>query len=173
MTLQERLDTLLAEVFVPTNKLVTIGTIRDECGFTPEQYGLVRGTLDGAIATLKADTDPVKRLQGIELQDALTAMLSGGIPLGETRKATIDLLAQFGQWPDSVRDTVKALGGVTQKQWQVEGYESEPTLESVQAEIDRETITAIWAAKQAVVSEGIFNGTITTLADIVAAIGGE
>ena len=41
------------------------------------------------------------------------------------------------------------------------------------ARIVREEISAVWMAKQAVVNEGIFNGSITTLEQIVAAIGGE
>ena len=41
------------------------------------------------------------------------------------------------------------------------------------ARIVRDEISAVWMAKQAVVNEGIFDGSITTLAEIVAAIGGE
>lgn len=47
------------------------------------------------------------------------------------------------------------------------------TLNDVESCIAKQTIEPIWAAKQAVVNEGIHDGTITTLADIVAAIGGE
>lgn len=43
---------------------------------------------------------------------------------------------------------------------------------AVQAAIDRQAISPIWAAKKAVVDEGIFNGTITTLEQVVAAIEG-
>jgi hypothetical protein len=43
----------------------------------------------------------------------------------------------------------------------------------VQAVIARTAIEPVWTAKKAVVEEGIFNGTITTLEQIVAAIGGE
>ena len=137
MTAQERLAELLEVVETPTNALVTIGSIRDSIGLTVEQYGLVRGTLETAIATLKADADPAKRIQGIDLQDALSAMLAGGISLsGADRQSTIDLLAVFGQWPDAVRDALKGLGVRRQARWQIDGYESEPTLESVQAEID-------------------------------------
>jgi hypothetical protein len=141
MTPQERLDYLLESVWVPTNALVTIGMIRDEIGFTPEQYGLVRGTLETAIATLKADADPLKRMQGIDLQDALAAMLSRGISLSsENRQATIDLLAAFGQWPDAVRDAVKALGGVWQARWQTEGLQAEPTLQQITTELRKQEL---------------------------------
>lgn len=129
MTPEERLEYLLAEVWEPTNAEVTIGMIRDEIGLTQEQYALVRGTLETAIETLKADADPVKRSQGLDLQDALTAMLSRGISLSsENRQATIDLLAALGSWPDPVRDAVKSLGGVYRVRWQVEGYQAAPTL---------------------------------------------
>jgi hypothetical protein len=39
--------------------------------------------------------------------------------------------------------------------------------------IARNAIEPVWTAKKAVVEEGIFNGSITTLEQIVAAIGGE
>lgn len=132
MTAQEQLDYLMAQVWQPSDAEVTIGMIRDESGLTQEQYALVRGTLDTAIATLKADPDPSKRAQGLDLQDALAAMLSRGISLStENRQATIDLLAMFGSWPDAVRDAVKALGGVWRHRWQVEGYPAEPTLSAL------------------------------------------
>ena len=47
------------------------------------------------------------------------------------------------------------------------------TLADVESCIAKHTIEPIWSAKQAVVNEGIHEGTITTLADIVAVIGGE
>ena len=130
MTPEERLEYLLAEVWQPTNAEVTIGMIRDEIGLTQAQYALVRGTLETAIETLKADADPIKRTQGLDLKDALAAMLSkGGISLStQNRQETIDLLAAFGQWPDAVRDAVKAMGGVWRARWQVEGYQAAPTL---------------------------------------------
>ena len=138
MTPQERLDYLLEVEFVPTDALVTIGMIRDEIGLTVEQYALVRGTLESAIATLKADADPTKRMQGIDLQDALSAMLSRGISLSNaSRQGTIDLLAEFGEWPDAIRDKIKELGGKNQPRWKREGYEAEPTI----ADIEREFLS--------------------------------
>jgi hypothetical protein len=50
---------------------------------------------------------------------------------GADRQGLIDQLAIAGEWPDSVRDAVKALGGVWRARWQLEGYESKPTLDSV------------------------------------------
>lgn len=182
MTAKERLDYLLETVFAPTNTEVTIGHIRDNIGLTQAEYGLVRSTLDSAIAALKVSSDPAQRFQGIELQDALSAMLGDGISLSNPdRQATIDLLAKFGKWPDEIRDKVKAVGGTMMPRWQTLAIVEEPTLESVQAEMDaataaeearqaREPIAAIWAAKQAVISEGIFDGTITTVDQIIAAV---
>jgi hypothetical protein len=73
-------------------------------------------------------------MQGIDLHDALSAMLSRGISLSSPdRQATIDLLAAFGQWPDSVRDAVKAVGGVWAGRWSLEGFDAEPTLTQVKA----------------------------------------
>jgi hypothetical protein len=136
MTAQERLDYLLETEWVPTNALITIGTIRDSAGLSPQEYGLVRTTLDIVIATLKASSDPVERVQGLDLQDALSAMLAGGISLsGLDRQSTIDALAVYGQWSNSVRDAIKELGGVNRPRWQSEGYDFEPTLEQIEAEI--------------------------------------
>jgi hypothetical protein len=132
-TAQERLDWLLETEFVPTGTLVTIGMIRDEIGLTTEQYALVRGTLETAVATLRADPDTAKQMAGIDLADALAAMLSRGMSFSNaSRQGTIDLLAQFGQWPDFIRDKIKELGGRTQPRWVREGYEAEPTLEHIQ-----------------------------------------
>jgi|GEM_PF-2567234 len=148
----EILADLLTPVWVPTNAEVTIGMIRDAIGLTPQEYGLVRSTLEGAIATLKADDDPVKRMQGIDLHDALSAMLSRGISLSSPdRQATIDLLAAFGQWPDSVRDAVKAVGGVWVGRWSLEGFDAEPTLadvETAQASAIEEQAGAIAAENE-------------------------
>jgi len=61
---------------------------------------------------------------------------------GADRQGLIDQLAIAGSWPDAVRDAVKALGGIWKSRWQIEGYEAEPTLESVQAELDNEATAA-------------------------------
>jgi hypothetical protein len=136
----EVLAELLADVFVPTNAVITIGKLRDESGLTPQEYGQVRGTLDNAIATLRASEDEATRLQGIELSDALGGMLGQGISLSiQSRQTTIDVLAQFGQWSNELRDKIKALGGVTMPRWQSLGM-SEPTIESVSAERQAEAI---------------------------------
>jgi hypothetical protein len=138
---------LLVPVWVPTNAEVTIGMIRDSIGLTPQEYGLVRSTLEGAIATLRADADPAKRMQGIDLHDALSAMLSRGISLSSPdRQATIDLLAAFGQWPDAVRDAVKAVGGVWVGRWSLEGFDAEPML--VDVETRKQSVMLAIAAQE-------------------------
>lgn len=136
MNAQERLDYLLADVWVPSQTLVTIGMLRDEIGLTAEEYTKVRTTLENAIAALKASSDPVERMKGIDLADALAGMLGKGVSLnGESRQKTIDLLATFGQWSDELKAKIKTLGGTTRKRWQTLNRQSEPTLQQVQAEI--------------------------------------
>jgi hypothetical protein len=158
----EVLADLLVPVWVPTNAEVTIGMIRDSIGLTPQEYGLVRSTLEGAIATLRADADPAKRMQGIDLHDALSAMLSRGISLSSPdRQATIDLLAAFGQWPDSVRDAVKAVGGVWVGRWSLEGFETVPTVDQVTARKSLEATKVKWSAVQGLVEDRLHTGTIT------------
>lgn len=167
MNAQERLDYLLSDVWVPSQTLVTIGMLRDEIGLTAEEYTKVRTTLENAIATLKAHADADKRMQGIDLADALAGMLGKGVSLnGESRQSTIDLLAAFGQWSNELKAKIKTLGGTTRKRWQVERYESEPTLESL---VTRNW----WVAVKAVVDDRLHAGTITTQAEVVAIVGGK
>jgi hypothetical protein len=52
---------------------------------------------------------------------------------GADRQAMIDELAVAGEWPDPVRDGVKALGGVWVKRWLLQGFDTEPTLAEVTA----------------------------------------
>ena len=162
---------LLAQVWQPTNTEVTIGMIRDTLGFTPEQYGLVRGTLERAINELIADDDPVNRMKGIDLKDARDAMLSRGISLSDAnRQATIDELAHYGQWPDAVRDGVKALGGVWVGRWSLEGFASEPTLGQVAARKSLEATRITWAGVRGVVDDRLHTGEITTWAEVEAIV---
>lgn len=142
MTPQQRLDHLLADVWQPTNRLVTISDLElalDDFGFA-----LVRLTLDAStqpnIQAGMSDMEViVARATAKKMEDAVEAMRSGGgLSLSTPeRQAVIDMLATAGQWPDAVRDAVKALGGVYVKEWQRQGMAFEPTLESVQHEIDK------------------------------------
>jgi len=142
MTAQERYDYLMETEWVPTNTFVTIGLIRDGIGLSPQAYGLVRSTLDKVIGTLKASENPLEQVQGLDLQDALSAMLDRGILLSSAdRQAAIDALAVVGSWPDQIRDAVKALGGTRQPRWQIEGYETEPMLAQITTEVTKQQLS--------------------------------
>jgi len=67
--------------------------------------------------------------------------------------------------------SLKALGQQT-RYASLGGSGDLPTADQVTAALARDAIEPIWQAKQAVVNEGIFDGTITTLEQIVDAIGG-
>ena len=134
MNAQERLAYLLESEWVATNKSVLFADITEVIGL--EATALVVGTIKAA-----STANPL-------METILIAMSTVGLSLSTAeRQSVIDALAVAGQWPDSVRDAVKALGGVDRPRWVTAGYESEPTLESVQAEIDT-------ATKSAIVQEG-------------------
>jgi hypothetical protein len=116
----EVLAELLADVFVPTNRQVLFADISGVVGL--EAAALVVGTIKAASA------------QNPLLETVLIAMSTVGLNIGTPeRQAMIGQLALAGGWPDQVRDSVKALGGVTVPRWQQIGM-SEPTIESVAAE---------------------------------------
>lgn len=115
MTPEEELEYLLAEVWQPTNKAITVAEIVDAVGLDAAR--LVTGTLQAA-----ASQDPI-------LAASFQALTTVGMSLSsEDRQGLIDQLAVAGNWPTEVRDGVKALGGVWRTRWQVEGYPAEPTL---------------------------------------------
>lgn len=117
-TAQERLDYLLATEFVPTNKQVLFADITAAVGL--EATALVVGTIKAASAS-----NPL-------MDTIIIAMSTNGLSLSTAeRQGVIDALAIAGEWPNAVRDAVKSLGGVWRPRWQIEGYESEPTLEAV------------------------------------------
>jgi hypothetical protein len=127
MTAQERLDYLLEQITTPTNRQVIVADIINAVGL--EACGLVLGTLQAA-----ATNNPI-------LAAAYQALVTVGISLSDDlRQSMIDQLAVAGSWPDLVRDSVKALGRVTQPRWQIEGYADEPTLEQIQAEFDEQRL---------------------------------
>ena len=122
MTPQDRLNHLLTIVDVPTNKQVIVSDIINACGI--EDAGLILGTLQQA-----ATSNPI-------VAAAYQALVTVGISISDPmRQGLIDGLAQAGQWPDALRDSLKALGIVKTPQWQIEGYESQPTLLSVTTEM--------------------------------------
>jgi hypothetical protein len=111
---------------VPTNATITVAEIVNAVG-SLDAARLVVGTLQAG-----ASQDPI-------LAASYQALSTVGMSLsGADRQQLIDELAIAGEWSDAVRDAVKALGGVWQARWQIDGYASEPTLESVQAELDHE-----------------------------------
>jgi hypothetical protein len=137
MTPQERLDHLLTDVWVPTNEVITLAVIRE--ALPTQDYGLVLVTLANAKKP-QADT-PEAIAAATEMEGVFIALNGAGISLSSPdRQTAIDQLASAGSWPDTVRDAVKALGGVYRKQWQREGMSFEPTLESAQAIIDAEEL---------------------------------
>ena len=167
MTAQERLDHLLAPAGIPTGISVTLAHVQEAIG--DDAYTLVRLTLEAA--TVPQDETIAAKRAATDMADAIAAMRVSGLLLSPPeRQDMIDQLAVAGEWPDSVRDAVKALGIDNRPRWIVEGRAEEPTLESVQAEINQEQLRDWWTAQQAVISEGIFDGTITTQTEAIAAI---
>jgi hypothetical protein len=83
------------------------------------------------VGTLQAGSsqDPI-------LAASYQALSTVGMSLsGADRQGLIDQLAIAGEWPDAVRDAVKALGGAWKPRWQKDGLQAEPTLESVQKQM--------------------------------------
>ena len=125
MNAQERLAYLLESVWVPTNKQVLFADITGAVGL--EATALVVGTIKAAAAS-----NPL-------MDTIIIAMSTNGLSLSTTeRQGVIDSLAIAGEWPDAVRDAVKALGGVWRTRWQSEGYESEPSLEQITIELAKQ-----------------------------------
>lgn len=125
MTPEERLEYLLAEVWQPTNKAITVAEIVDAVGLDAAR--LVVGTLQAAAAQ-----DPI-------LAASFQALTTVGMSLSSPdRQGLIDQLATTGYgpegnqpWPTTICDGVKALGGVWRVRWQVEGYQAAPTLSAL------------------------------------------
>jgi hypothetical protein len=116
---------------------------------------LVGGTIQAAGAS-----NPI-------FDSAWIALSVTGLQLhNDERQQMIDGLASAGNWPDQLRDTVKA-AGVSYTSL------SDATAEECQAAWNRDVIQAIWTARSVVVAEGIHDGTITTIEQILAVIGGE
>jgi hypothetical protein len=150
MNAQERLDYLLETQWVPTNVGVTLTSIENALESneaTAPYFPLVRLTIEGATTPqiIEGMDDSQKaqaRFIATRMIDALDVLRSkDGLDLSPLpRQMMIDMLAAAGSWPDAVRDAVKALGGANRPRWQMEGYESEPTLEQITAELLKEDI---------------------------------
>jgi len=92
-----------------------------------EATALVVGTIKAAAAS-----NPI-------MDTIIIAMSTNGLSLSTAeRQGVIDSLAIAGEWPDAVRDAVKALGGINRPRWQSEGYSSEPTLEQITIELAKQ-----------------------------------
>jgi hypothetical protein len=119
MNAEERLAYLLESVWVPTNATITVAEIVNAVG-SLDAARLVVGTIQAA-----SSQDPL-------VASSHNALSTVGMSLsGQDRQGLIDQLAIAGEWSDAVRDAVKALGGTWRARWQIEGYESKPTLDSV------------------------------------------
>ena len=127
MNAQERLEYLLETEFVPTNATITVASIVAAVGLDAGR--LVVGTINVA-----ATQDPI-------LAASSQALATVGMSLSSPdRQSLVDQLAVAGSWPDSVRDAVKALGGVDRPRWQGLGYQAEPTLQSVTLELTKQQL---------------------------------
>lgn len=115
----EILAELLTDVWVPTDAAITGSEIVAAVGMDAAR--LVAATLKAG-----ADLDPLLAL-------SYQAISTVGMSLsGDDRQAMIDELAVAGEWPDAVRDGVKALGGVWLANWMLRGFASEPDLSFVE-----------------------------------------
>ena len=183
MSAQERLAWLLETVSQPTNILVTQAVLRS--ALPREAYALVLYTF--AMAAKPADDSIQAVAEAKEMEGVFNALSSSeGITLSPPdRQEAIDQLAINGQWPDSVRDAVKALGVTTGPRWQVDNlYQSEPTLEQVKTDMHAEAVAeearkrqlAIqlrrrqWDEIAASIRSSIEIETISTLKQIIDAV---
>lgn len=86
----------------------------------------------------------------------------------DERQLMIEGLAAAGGWDDTLKNAVKAAGL---------SYTSlagdAVAAEQCQAAWNQDLIKSLWTARSAVVAEGIHDGTITTIDQIIAVIGGE
>ena len=155
MTPQERLAYLLTDVWQPSNRGVILRDIYAAAG---EHDSLIAETLyrvknpvlvavpnedqgQEAIDAANAHNNQAMVLAEKVSQSCIAMSTKNGLILSDAKsQMLIDILADLGQWPDEVRDAVKALGGVWRKQWQLEGMETEPTLESVEQMIAAEEL---------------------------------
>jgi hypothetical protein len=144
MNAEQRLAYLLESVWVPTNRGVVL---RDVYAAAGDAEGLVALTLRRVKNPILSDemSDNARNQAEVlaeQVSQACIAMSTkdGLVLSDEKSQLLIDILAHLGQWPNSARDAVKALGGVWHPRWQVEGYASEPTLESVSLELQKQQL---------------------------------
>lgn len=133
--------------WVPRGRGATLTEVQAAAGEHAMLVDLTLHRIKNPVITEEMTPEQVAELQVMaeRMQQACSTMVQPtGLDLSPpARQAMVDMLAAAGQWPDSVRDAVKALGGVYRPRWQAYGYESEPTLLSVQAEIDAENLATL------------------------------
>ncbi len=133
-------------------------TMADLIGLVqPEGAELVGGTIKAA-----GESNPI-------FDGAWIALNVMGLQLHtDERQQMIEGLAVAGGWSDTLKNAVKAAGMT---------YTSlagtAVTAEQCQAAWGQDLIRSLWTARSAVVAEGIHDGTITTIEQILAVIGGE
>jgi len=139
MNAEQRLAYLLESVWVPTNRGVVL---RDVYAAAGDAEGLVALTLRRVKNPILSDEmSDAERNQAEVLaeqvsQACIAMSTKDGLVLSDEKsQALIDILAYLGNWPDAVRDAVKALGGVWKPRWQIEGLQSQPTLESIEKQL--------------------------------------
>lgn len=102
------------------DELFTIGKIKDVLG--EDGARLAAGTLKAA-----SEADPLVWAFAMKLNTT-------GIPFNdETTQRQIDQLAAVGEWPDEMRDAIKAIGIERGPLWQKLGLESLPSTEAIEA----------------------------------------
>jgi hypothetical protein len=144
MNAEQRLAYLLESVWVPTNRGIVL---RDVYAAAGDAEGIVALTLRRVKNPILSDemSDNARNQAEVlaeQVSQACIAMSTkdGLVLSDEKSQLLIDILAHLGQWPNSARDAVKALGGVSRPRWQIEGYASEPTLDSVSLELQKQQL---------------------------------
>lgn len=125
MTPQQRLDYLLETVATPTNVGVTFSQIGDTINGLPGGPAAPETWLDKVVGTIQ---QAANQLPSLGPAYAALSSETGLLLSNPQRQSQIDVLAVIGEWPDAVRDAIKSLGVTTRFRWQVEGYDTEPTL---------------------------------------------
>lgn len=119
----EQLHAYLLEVeTVPNSQTITTASLLENLG--PDSARVVLGSMQAA-----ATSDPI-------VGAAYQALVTVGITLHQPdRLAMIAALAAAAGWPPELTAAVKALGVTTRPRWQSLGYATEPTLQTIEAEL--------------------------------------
>lgn len=122
MTAEQIHAHLLETETVPNPQTVITATLIEALG--PDAARVVLGSMQSA-----ATVDPI-------VGAAYQALVTVGITLHQPdRLAMLDALAAASDWPTELTAAVKALGVTTRPRWQSIGYATEPTLQTIEAEL--------------------------------------